>query len=676
MAGPSLWYRLRKPAYGVLVGLVGGGSMVVWRYGDLPLSRRLVELELATYDDRADWRADVRLRGESDPLVIVAIDEVSINSFSDNQGLTYPWPRDVHAQLVDKLSAAGAKVIVFDVNFDTVTPAPNQKPPAPDDYFWEPEPCAADRQFAEAIRRAGNVILALVVEQKVEMNQGREELVENAAYPAALFDDAAAAHADAKTPTDVDGKVRRARTESQFREERLASLPVAAAAAYLTEGQPGTLEQRALKYAEDWRSRHATAIGRDGSFPVDFRGPAGTIKTLHYADVLAYGDEQLSYLKNQIVLVGSTAPELHDEFDVPVRRGGALGTTQEPMPGVEIHANAIRTLLADRCVRPAPDWTAIVSTLLLGCLTGLMVFHLRPARALALYVPLVTLGWIAGSFWVFIYRDLWISLVLPILGGVGVACLGSTVLAYLTVERERKRIQSAWGKRVSPEVLQRILQNPGLQHVVGRTLQATVLFSDLRSFTTLCHTWRPEEVVRRLNEIFERMTRVITEHGGTIDKFIGDGIMAVFGDPVPHEDHARRALLASIDMMRAMQELQAQARARGDQPIEMGVGIHTGELVAGDIGSELFLEYTAIGDTVSTASRLEGLNKEYHTNIICSGDTLAHAGQGLPVRLIGTTTVRGRETPLEVYEVLWAKPKGGNAGDGEEEGGDGKREGQ
>jgi adenylate cyclase len=394
----------------------------------------------------------------------------------------------------------------------------------------------------------------------------------------------------------------------------------------------------------------------DGAFWVDY-APADTVPpptpTVPY--VVALAGEQSDAFRDRIVLIGATAPDLQDLYDAPARRVLARGATQERIPGVAVHANAICTLLAERPLRPAAPWLTWLSTLLLGALTGVATFAARPVRALWAYVLPATVVAGGGAFTVFAYGDLWVNLALPLSGGIGLAYVGATVLAYLTVERDRKRIEAEWAKRVSPEVLTRLLADPGLRHVEGRTIQATILFSDLRGFTTLCHSLPPTDVVRRLNEIFDRMTRVIKAHGGTIDKFIGDGIMAVFGDPIPYPDHARRAVEAAIDMLRANEELRDAATERGEEPIRMGVGMHSGEIVIGDIGSELFLEYTAIGDTVSTASRLEGLNKEYHTEIICSDDTLRLAGEGLATRPLGATTVRGRETPLQVHEVLWAK---------------------
>ncbi|MBM3501082.1 MAG: CHASE2 domain-containing protein, partial [Armatimonadetes bacterium] len=411
-----LWYRLRRLVYGVLLGFIGSGIVVGWRVGNLPFSRRLREFELATYDDRMNWRGSVLEASREDPVVIVSIGEFSLSSFSE-QGLRYPWPRDVHARLVRRLTQGGARVIAFDVNFDAVVPAPNQKPPGPEDYFWEPEPSASDLEFATAIAEAGNVILAAVVEQKIETVQGREELIENAAYPAPLFDDVAAAHADAKTPIDLDGTVRRARTLSRFREERLVSFPLAAAAAYGSRNPRAELEEQAVEFGRAWVARHQRSVDGEGAFPVDFHGPPGTTPTVEYATVLGYGPEQLrAAFQDKIVLIGATSPDLHDLFTVPARRKGARQTGEEQMPGVEIHANAIRTLLADRCIRPAPWWTAIVWTLLLGCVTGIVTFHLRPLPTAVLYLPLAVGANIAVSFWLFVHRDRWVNVTLPVLG--------------------------------------------------------------------------------------------------------------------------------------------------------------------------------------------------------------------------------------------------------------------
>ncbi len=645
MQNASLWHRARRLVFGLIIGILGAGLILGWRYGNLPLSRVLVNLEFLSYNFRANGRAGVVNAKRDQDCVIVAIDESSIKVLSNQYGLPWPWTRDVHARLTRLLADAGAAVIAFDVTFDSINPAPNQEPD-PDDYFWQPEPSDEDKDFADAIAQAGNVVLATLITETIVENMGQMETLQEGAFPGWLFDDAAAAKGDADVAIDSDDVVRRTWLTRTFQDETIASLPVVASALY----KGISIEEQLAQSRADL----SRSLQDDGSFWIDYHGSVGDVPTYSYSQVLE-GQPGPEAFKDKIVLIGATAEDLQDIFPVPVASGGSLSLFSLPMPGVEVHANTIRTLLAGETLRPSPIWVTVIVTLLLGCLTGVVTLHLRPLPTLLTYMPAALVAFSAACLYLFAVKGIWANMTLPLVGSWLGTYLASTVFAYLTVERERKHIEAAWGKRVSPEILQRILADPELRQVQGRTIDATVLFSDLRGFTTLCHSWHPEEVVRRLNEIFNRMTRVITGQGGNIDKYIGDGIMAVFGDPIPMDDHARRATLAAVAMLREMEQLQAEAEARGDQPIRMGVGVHSGPLVAGDIGSEDHLEYTAIGDTVSTASRLEGLNKEYSTEIIISGDTHEQAGDDIPSRLLETTTVRGRETPLQVYEVLWKK---------------------
>ena len=644
MAAPSLWLRMRKLVYGALIGLLASGAVLVWRYANLPFSYMATGLELWTYDYRTTWRAGELDETREQPCAIVAIDQQSVDAF-EMDGIGWPWPRSLHGQLVRRLKAAGAAVIAFDVTFDTVRTAPGWEPD-PDDILADPEPCDEDKEFAEAVAEAGNVVLSVLIgEPKEDPTDPEAPPMQDATYPAWLFENAAAAVGDVNVPVDQDGTVRRAWLFRQFREERVPGLAVSAAA--LSRGQAPD------DYLVGLQAGLTDVLQKDGTLWLDYHGGPRSVPTLSFYDVWS-GRVDPGLIAGKIVLIGATAVDLQDLYPVPVISGEEWTVSREPMPGVEIHANVVRTLLSQGGLRLAPVWVTLLMTLLVGALTGVVTLYVRPLPSLLTYVPLTFLVITGVGFVVFAKQGVWFNITLPLLGAWGSSYVASTVFAYFTVERERKRIETAWGKRVSPEVLKMILANPSLQYVQGRTIQATVLFSDLRGFTTLCHSWHPEEVVRRLNEIFDRMSPIVQKHGGNIDKYIGDGIMAVFGDPIPQEDHARRAALAAIDMLRALEELKAQAEARGDQPINMGVGIHTGELVAGDIGSADRLEYTAIGDTVSTASRLEGLNKEYSTQIIISGDTKEQAGEDIPTRLLDTTTVRGRETPLQVHEVLWA----------------------
>jgi adenylate cyclase len=274
---------------------------------------------------------------------------------------------------------------------------------------------------------------------------------------------------------------------------------------------------------------------------------------------------------------------------------------------------------------------------------------LRPLKALFLVWLPACLAATVVTFEVMWMRTVWVPLV-PLLLGATLSYGFGTVYLELAVEREQARLRRAWSRRVSPEVLQVILGNPRLTQVKGRRVTGTVFFSDLQDFTTFCHSCPPETVIAQINEYLGLATQVIRGHGGTLHKFIGDGVMAVFGDPVPHEDHAKRAVAAAVELQQKMADLRAQ-QPEGAWPMFMRIGLHTGELVAGDIGSEDLLEYTVMGDTVSTASRLEGLNKEFGTWIMLSGATAAQLGGSFELLALGQVQARGRAELIEAYTV-------------------------
>jgi adenylate cyclase len=269
------------------------------------------------------------------------------------------------------------------------------------------------------------------------------------------------------------------------------------------------------------------------------------------------------------------------------------------------------------------------------------------------WLPVCVLATVV-TFKILWMRTVWVPLV-PLLLGTTLSYGIGTIYLELTVERAQARLRRAWSKRVSPEVLQVILGNPGLTQIKGRRVAGTVFFSDLQDFTAFCHSCPPETVVARINQYLELATQVIRENGGTLHKFIGDGVMAVFGDPVPQVDHARRALAAALELQRRMAELR-MGKAEGDWPMFMRIGLCTGDLVAGDIGSEDLLEYTVMGDTVSLASRLEAMNKEYGTSIMLSGSTASQVGEGFDLVSLGKAEARGRAEAIDVYTVREGQP--------------------
>jgi adenylate cyclase len=213
--------------------------------------------------------------------------------------------------------------------------------------------------------------------------------------------------------------------------------------------------------------------------------------------------------------------------------------------------------------------------------------------------------------------------------------------------RERERLRDAFGRYLAPELAEEVMKR-GVR-LGGDTINATVLFADIRGFTTLSEDLLPEQVVDLLNRYFAAVEPVIQAHGGWINKFGGDSLLAVFGAPVPHADHARRALQAALALRAALAEFNQHQEAQGGPIIHIGMGVHTGSLVAGNVGSPTRMEYTVIGDIVNVASRIDGLNKEWHTDLLVSAEALAAAGLDIAARAMPPVAVKGKSQPIQVY---------------------------
>jgi len=325
------------------------------------------------------------------------------------------------------------------------------------------------------------------------------------------------------------------------------------------------------------------------------------------------------------------------------------------MPGPEIQANIVETLLSGREVRaPGAGWrlAAFLASFALLAWLGL---RLRSWWSLVLAVALALAWTLAG------YRLFASDLLFPVLHlqlGLVVVLAGLTLLRLTREERERARIGALFGRYVSGQVMEALMASPELPELGGQATRVTVLFSDIRNFTTMSERLEAKEVVEMLNTYFERACAALLKEGATIDKFIGDAIMAEFGAPLPRADDALRAVRAGVALHRLAMEFRAWMAERfagRDLPaFDIGIGIHTGEAVVGNVGSSARMEYTAIGDTVNLASRLEGMTKITGCAILASVDTVREAGAAVNTGARHVLTVKGRSQPVETYEILSA----------------------
>ncbi len=582
------------------------------------------KLELSIYDG---W---FRLRGERpalEDIVVVAIDDRSVGEI----GLL-PWPRQVHARLVDKLKEA--KVVCFDIVFDT--------PGTPED----------NAVFAAAIKAQGRVVLA----NMFSFEQSAGEIYQVPRFPVKQLASATAGIGFANVPVGIDNVIRSVTVVDTNTFGR--PFPCLSLAALLAEKG---LNPNHLKYA----GNSALAAG-DLIIPVDeknqvlidFWGPAATFQTYSYTDIL---NDRVSsdMFAGKAVFVGFTSASEHDYVTTPFTRGNMVLEGALPTPGVEVHASAMATYHSGGFYKRAPLTVNLAILLLAGVLSVAGVARaVNPLRGL-LYLLAVMAAVSLGVYLSWNYGRYWVNLASPL--GLGMLIYtGMTAENLVRTEMERRRTRALFARYVPPAVVSDLLQHPENIVLGGMRVELTIFFSDVRGFTSFSEDKTPEYVVQRLNEYFTEMNAIIFKHGGTLDKYMGDGIMAFFGAPVHYEDHADRALAASLEMLERLKELNKKWEEQGEPLFNIGIGINSGPVVVGNVGSPERMDYTIMGGEVNLASRLESMNKEYKTNIIISDRALKYLKhrEKLPgeITLLGETSVRGMVEKVLIYTVKTEKP--------------------
>ncbi len=550
-----------------------------------------------------------RLRPPQPPppeLLIVGIDEPSFQELRR----AWPWPRRVHAELIRRLAAAGAALIVFDV------------------FFTDPTTPEDDGLFAAALAQAGNVILAQTVDVALDPRFSRQILVR----PLPVFRQAAGGAALAMITPDADRVVRHFRLNLYG----LETLPALAARTF----KPGI------------------ALPADLWGLIDYVGPPRSIDTVSYYQVLdARHPLPASRIRGRIVLVGrmleasATPQDQADFFFTPF-----FPKDHRLMAGVEIQGHIIHTLLRGSWGQEIPRFLRLLVYLAVTLLAGLLLARLSPLPGLAALTGLVaaTLG---TSLALFVYLNFWMPPIL-LAGGLALIYTGNVVGQYLIEARERRWLRNAFKRYVSPALVEAVIAHPERLELGGEEVEVTVLFADLEAFTSLSEGMPPKDLVRLLNEFFTPMTRIILERQGTMDKYIGDALMALWGAPVPFADHALQACQAALAMQAGMGPLQQEWQARGLPRLRARLGLHSGSVIAGNIGSQELFNYTAIGDTVNLASRLEGANKIYGTSILLSDATCRLVAEALLVRELDLVQVKGRGQPVAIYELLGGREEG------------------
>jgi len=626
------------------------------------------------YLDLIDLRArDYRLvqRGAqagSPDIVIVAVDDASLEHLG-----RWPWSRAVIAQLVDRLVEAGAAVIGFDIVQSESAANPHldtlrKQLPSLDQHTWDAlrrvldQGATDDAQLAQAVRASQRTVLgyffdferqappdptARLATYNIVRNSrsgtGENRLPLARLIQANLPELTAAARAVGyfNFIPDPDGSYRRAPLAIRFG-DRLA-LPLSLAMLQVYRPQV-PLAIRFAEFGVESVSFGAESIpvAEDGQLLINYRGPKKSFRYVSAADVLNRR-VQPALLRGKLVLVGVTATAVGDIRVTPFD-----GT----LPGVEIHANVLDNILRrDFIMRP--QWTVLVETavtLLLTLFLGLALHYARGGSG-----ALVAVGSLAGylvvSQRVFVSYGLPLSLVYPLLAIV-LTYAAVSAQHYVTEEREKRKIRDAFGRYLNPSLARMVSERPEMLALGGDKRELTVLFSDIRGFTSFSERLEPEALVDLLNAYLGEMTDVIFNHNGMLDKYIGDAIMAVWGAPLPQTDHAARACRTALIMTRRLRELNQQWHGRGWPVLEIGVGLNTGPMVVGNMGSARRLSYTVIGDNVNLGSRLEGLNKMYGSHVLASEATIMAAGDAVVARELDLVRVKGKRLPVRLFEIL------------------------
>ncbi len=538
------------------------------------------------------------------PIVIVNIDEDSF----DELNLAWPFPRAMHGALVEMIASGEPLAIALDLLF----PEPSVRGPAD------------DKDFGESVARAKNVVMGAAITCVSEGFYVKQ----NQNFPIPVLREGAKAVAAVNMEPDPDAVLRRVPLR-----HRLFDCATPRKDDPFLDGLAVTLTRIAAAHGIP-----TAPLPSYNEILINHRGKVRTYPYVPYHRVV-HGDVDPKVFKDKIVLVGVTTPILHDLFPTPFERAGL-------MPGVEIHAHAVETLMRGDYIREAPRWLSPVLALVLAPLGGWFVVRLRALRAFAAVLSVAVV--FAGiTFAVFAWGNTWIMAIAPL--GALVLGYGTTSIEnFIREQREKRRLSQFF----SPDVLREIVRHGEGVNLGSSRRLITVFFSDLRGFTTLSERMEPEVLSVMLREYLSEMTQIVFQHKGTVDKYIGDCVMAIWNAPFEDPDHAVNAVKTALDFQERTLEVSAKWEAKIGGKIRNGCGINTGDAIVGTLGSTQRLEYTAIGDTVNLAARLESITKDYNSSIIISESTYEYVKGQFMTRELGAVTVKGKTKPVKIFAVL------------------------
>lgn len=587
---------------------------------------------------------------EESPSVVIAIDEETYRTSPFSQTPKVMWTKQIGA-VVDGVREAGAAVIGFDIILPTSV---------------EPLVRGYDREFMLALRRAAN-------ENKIVLAKVQHQVKPISPFPGHSF---AVGHQRniraVNLYDDADGTIRRAplfldavNTDGTVRKEPSLSLELAARA---VGEAPGIGSENGDVVLGGYR----IPGGRANALTVNFDGGA-SIPTYSLADIhacVAAGEQDFlkRHFANKVVLLGVVLDvedrKITSKRFITAPDGDAVGArctlappaglhkasfTRDSIPGVYIHAAAINNLLRGDALRsPARAWNSLIAVAIALLVAGLAMNF--PAWRAGLAILISGLIWLVAA--TLIFRS---GLVLPLFDPLIAGALTFAILLgyrFAVSDKDKRRLRHAFAFYLAPALVDRMVERGEAPELGGESRELTVLFSDIESFTSVSEQLTPEQLVGGLNIYLSEMTDIIEQHGGFVDKYIGDAIVAVFGAPLEDSDHARHAVAAALACRDRLAQMPGVFPGREDLILRARIGLNSGEMLVGNIGSKRRFNYTVMGDAVNLAARLEGANKVFGSAILVSDSTAKACGDSIAMRELDLIRVVGREAPIAVHEPL------------------------
>jgi adenylate cyclase len=615
------------------------GLLLAWLLALSPVGNRV---EMNALDIQFRFAKDSRKPDSS--VVILTIDQNSLQYFKRNGKISWPWPRDFYAAVTNYLAKGGAKAIVFDFHFNE-----------PDEDRVISSGAENDSLFATSIRTAGNVFLSAQLTHQYEEDQPGDTLIkfpeshpelritqrlyfDKTYAPLVPFQQGAKGIGIVNFIPDEDGVCRRIPIVYEFNGKPLYSLSFAVY--HNLYHQESSLEKKiSSPYLIYWYGQG---------------GPDGMFKyySIHAVIVSAMKEEQgikpdipANVFKDKIVLIGSNAPGLLDLRPTPF-------TYLEPYPGVEIHATALSNFLQKHFIIEVPFVLLLLICVLFAVIVSLIANNSENIVTSTAGIMIIVLVFLIVSNQLFVQKLIWLKVVFTVMTAA-ITFFVSVAWNFATEGRSKRQIQKIFGQFVNPHVVKQLSANPDKVELGGEEVEATIMFSDIEGFTSISETKKPKELVEFLNTYFSAASDIFLKHDGTIDKFIGDAVMVQFGIPLKNPNHRILAVRAAYEFSQVIYKMTKAARERGEPVFSTRIGINTGTMVVGYIGGRTKKEYTVIGDTVNLASRLEGVNKFYGTALMISETTAnEQVLDEYLLREMDLIRVKGKKLPIKIYEVV------------------------